>query len=440
MSAEAEGRDPGERQRRSRIAGFYRLDRAARLSALVEAGFLSGDQAAALAATGSALPFETADQLIENVVGCFELPIGIGLNFVVNGRDYVVPMVVEEPSIVAAVSHAACIVRGAGGFSAEADAPVMTGQVQVVGVEDVTKARAALFEAAPRLVAAANAAEPGMARRGGGATGIDVRVLEGTSRYSQMLVVHLHVDARDAMGANLVNTMCEAIAPLVEELTGGRVYLRILTNLTDRRRVRARCSIPTDALAWQGFSGAEVAEGVAQASAFAEADPYRAATHNKGVMNGIDAAAVAVGQDWRAIEAGAHAYAARDGVYGPMATWRVDGGHLVGEIDIPMALGIVGGPTRVHPTVQVLLSMLGVESAAELACVFASVGLAQNLAALKALASTGIQRGHMALHARSVAATAGATGAVAERIAARLIEEGRIKVDRARELLAELSG
>jgi hydroxymethylglutaryl-CoA reductase len=340
---------------------------------------------------------------------------------------------------VAAVSHAAGIVRRAGGFEAEADRSVMTGQVQVVGLSDLDRARDAVLGAHDALVARANAAEPGMRRRGGGALDLDVRLIGG-DRYRRMLVVHLHVDACDAMGANLVNTMCEAIAPDIEALTGGTVVLRILTNLTDRRRVRARCRIPVEHIAWKSWSGETVAQGIVQASEFAEVDPWRAATHNKGIMNGIDAAAIAVGQDWRAIEAGAHAFAARDGTYGPLATWWMDEGHLVGEIDVPMAVGTVGGPIRLHPMVRANLEMLGVDSAAQLAEVLGAVGLAQNLAAIKALGTTGIQQGHMALHARSVAATAGACGDEVDRVAAIMVARGDIKVETASEVLNALRG
>lgn len=421
--------------RDSRIAGFYRLDREQRLAVLVERGFLTADGAAELARTGTTLRFDVADKMVENVVGCFELPIGFGLNFLVNGRDYVVPMVVEEPSVVAAVSHAARIVRDSGGFTADADRSVMTGQIQVVGSPDPVVAAARIRDTRDELLALANDTEPGMQRRGGGAIDLDVRLLGTPGRYSQIMVVHLYVDACDAMGANLINTMCEGVAARIEELSGGRVYLRILSNLTDRRRVRASCRIPVERLAWQGYDGATVADGVALASEFADADPYRAATHNKGIMNGVDAVAIATGQDWRAIEAGAHAYAARDGQYGPLARWHVEDGHLCGVIDMPMAVGTVGGPIRLHPTVALLLSVLDVRSASELACVMGAVGLAQNLSAIKALGSTGIQRGHMALHARSVAATAGATGDDVERVARQLVAEGNIKVERARELL-----
>jgi hydroxymethylglutaryl-CoA reductase len=294
----------------------------------------------------------------------------------------------------------------------------------------------------PRLLALADSLEPGMRARGGGASDLDVRWIRpgdgSQSRHRSMLVVHLYFDTRDAMGANLINTICEGLADELESISSGQVFLRILSNLADRRRVRARCRIPVANLAWQGFSGTEVADGIIRASEFAECDPYRAATHNKGIMNGIDAVAIATGQDWRAIEAGAHAFVALDGQYGPMARWWLEGESLVGELDIPMAVGIVGGPIRLHPMVKALLSMLRVETAGELGSVLAAVGLAQNLAAIKALGTTGIQKGHMALHARSVAATAGAEGEVVEQIAAQLMAEKCVKVERARELLANL--
>jgi hydroxymethylglutaryl-CoA reductase len=429
-------------ERSSRISGYYRLDRAERVEALRVRGFVTDDQAALLLrAQGQALPFAVADKMIENVVGLFELPIGLGLNFKVNGKDYVVPMVVEEPSIVAAVSHTAALVRQAGGFEAEADRSVMTGQIQVIGAPDPEGAVRRILARKDDLLALADQLEPGMRQRGGGAVDLDVRWVRpdderssGHSRH-QMVVVHVYFDTCDAMGANLINTVCEGMADDIEELTGGRVFLRILSNLADRRRVKARCRLPVADLAWQGFVGEEVAEGIVRASEFAEVDPYRAATHNKGIMNGIDAVAIATGQDWRAIEAGAHAFAALDGQYRPMARWWREQGELVGEIDIPMAVGIVGGPIRLHPMVKTLLALLGVESAAELGCVMAAVGLAQNLAAIKALGTTGIQKGHMALHARSVAATAGATGDLVEEVAQQLMREGVIKVERARELL-----
>lgn len=419
------------------FSGLYRLSPTQRRSVLVERGFLSESDAQLLEQSGSIVTQDLADSMIENVIGVFELPIGLAVNFLVNGQDYVVPMVVEEPSIVAAVSHVAKLVRNAGGFQTTVDEPVMIGQIQIVGLTHAHKAAQTIRDAQQELIDIANASEPNMQKRGGGAQGLDVRVHAGNTPdpLRDMIVVHLHVDCRDAMGANLVNTMAEAVAPRIAELTGGIAGLRILSNLTDKRRARATCSIPIDLLAWKDFDGETVMDGILGASDFASRCPYRAATHNKGVMNGIDAAAIALGQDWRAIEAGAHAWMGMNDGYKPMATWHRQDNTLIGEIDIPMSVGIVGGPIRLHPTVQALMRLTNIQSAQELAGLLASVGLAQNLGALKALGTTGIQQGHMALHARSVAATAGATTDEIDDIAARLIQDGNIKVDRAAEIL-----
>lgn len=424
----------------SRFPGFYRLSRAERLDALVERGHISRENADRLLHE-QLLDRETANSMIENVIGVFELPIGVGLNFIIDDVPRVIPMVVEEPSIVAAVSHIAKLVARSGGFTTEVDPSVMIGQIQVTGLADPAAAAVVVNDNAEAIVREANLREPGMLRRGGGALSVETRLcgdIERPSTLRTMLIVHLLVDTRDAMGANVVNTMCEAVAPLIEELTGGRVFLRILSNLADKRRVRATCRIPLTHLDWKKFEGRDVAEGVEQASLFAETDPYRAATHNKGVMNGIDAVAIATGQDWRAIEAGAHAWAARDGQYKPLSTWRMDGDVLVGQIDLPMAVGIVGGPIRLHPTVRILLDLMGIESAAQLASALAAVGLAQNLAALKALSTQGIQTGHMSLHARSVAATAGVPPSLVDTVAAKLIANGDVKTERAQEILANL--
>jgi hydroxymethylglutaryl-CoA reductase len=322
----------------------------------------------------------------------------------VNDRDVLVPMVIEEPSVVAAASHAARLAREAGGFRAEADEAVMIGQVQVVDVPDIEQARQAVLEAKADLVAAGNRPDSTLVRLGGGIRGVEARVLPET-RLGAMLIVHLLVDVRDAMGANAVNTACEAIAPAVERLTGGRAVLRILSNLADRRLARASCRVPLAALRHDRLDGADVARGIMEAQAFAEADAYRAATHNKGILNGVDAVALATGNDWRSVEAGAHAYAAREGRYRPLTDWWLDArGDLVGQIELPLALGIVGGTTRAHPLAQVALKLLGVSSARELAAVVAAVGLAQNLGALRALAAEGIQQGHMKLHARKQSA------------------------------------
>jgi len=379
--------------------------------------------------------------MIENAVGTFSLPLGLGLNLTVNGRDYVVPMAVEEPSVVAAVSFANKIVREAGGFSAEADESLMIGQVQVTRYGDPTAATEKILAAKDQILALANSFHPDMVRRGGGARDVEVRMLpppEGP-RGEPLLIVHVLIDTQEAMGANLINTVAEGIAPLIEQVTGGKVYCRILSNLADRRLARAFCRIPVPLLADFDLTGEEIGQGIAQASRFAQADPYRAATHNKGVMNGIDATAIATGQDWRAIEAGAHAFACREGQYRPLSTWHLEDGHLFGRLELPLALGTVGGPIKIHPGVQLGLKILRTSSVRELAMVLASVGLAQNFAALRALGSVGIQKGHMALHARCVAVTAGARGDWVEKIADLLVKAGHVKVDKARELMASLS-
>ena len=373
--------------------------------------------------------------MTENVVGLYALPLGIAVNFQVNGRDVLVPMVVEEPSVVAGASFAARLARSAGGFRAGTTAPEMIGQIQVLEVADLEAARVAVVAARERILARADEVDPVIGRLGGGARDLEVRVLPETP-VGPMLVLHLIYDCRDAMGANAVNTACEALAPLVEEITGGRVGLRILSNLADRRLAWAECTVPVQELAFGDFSGQRVAQGIVEAWAFASVDPYRAATHNKGILNGIDAVALATGQDWRAIEAGAHAYAARAGRYASLSTWGRDGsGDLTGRLELPLAAGTVGGATRAHPTAQVALALLGVKTARELAEVMAAVGLAQNLAAIRALATEGIQRGHMTLHARQVAIAAGATGDEIERVAAQMVGEGLVRPDRAEAIL-----
>lgn len=425
----------------SRLSGFHKLPVADRLGTVSRMMRLTNDESAALhGGAGGALGIETANQMIENAIGVFSMPLGLGLNLMINGRDYIVPMAVEEPSVVAAVSFAAKIAREGGGFNAEADDPIMIGQVQVTNYGDATEAAKALADHREQILALANSFHPAMVARGGGARELEVRMLpapEG-SRGEPILVVHLFIDTQEAMGANLINTMCEGIAPLVEQVTGGKVYLRILSNLADRRLARASVRIPVAALADFNLPGEAIAEGIVQASRFAQADPYRACTHNKGVMNGVDAVAIAVGQDWRAIEAGAHAFACRDGQYRPLSTWTLEEGHLVGRIELPLALGTVGGPIKVHPQVQAAMKILRVSSARELSMVMAAVGLSQNFAAVRALGSVGIQRGHMALHARCVAVTAGARGLWVEKVADALVKDGTVKVDKAKELLAAM--
>lgn len=380
-----------------------------------------------------ALSEDRANGMIENVVGRFEMPIGVATNFLINGRDYLVPMAVEEPSVVAAASHMAKIARQAGGFRAETTAPVMRAQIQILGLDDLDRAEAEIEARKQEILARANACDPVLVSMGGGCCGIEVQRFDPTP-VGPMLVLHLLVDVRDAMGANTVNTMAETLAPFVEQITGGRVRLRILSNLADQRLARAEVALPFDVL---GKDGEALARGIVEAAALALFDPYRAATHNKGIMNGVDAVVLATGNDWRAVEAGAHAYAARDGRYLALSNWTLDNGALVGRIELPMALGLVGGATKSHPAAQAAVDVLGVATAAELAEVVTAVGLAQNLGALRALAGEGIQRGHMALHARTLAMSAGATGSDIDRIADLMVTSKEISATAARRLLKE---
>lgn len=418
----------------SRLPGFYNLgihERRAMLSKFVSAQDLA-------AMSGEAgLTVEQADHMIENVIGLHGIPLGIALNFVVNGRDVLVPMAIEEPSVVAGASFMARLARAGGGFIAHTTRPEMIGQMQVLEVAEPRSARMALIEQKENLLAEAAEIDPVLKDLGGGPRDIEVRLIED-SPIGAFLVIHLIYDVRDAMGANAVNTACERLAPAVEAITGGRVHLRILSNLADRRLGRAQCTIPVEQLAFGEYTAEEVRDGVIAAWAFAAADPYRAATHNKGIMNGVDAVVIATGNDWRAIEAGAHAYAARGGRYTSLSTWGVgDQGNLVGTLEMPMAVGVVGGATKVHPTARAALALMGVTSASELAEIIVSVGLAQNLAALRALATEGIQRGHMSLHARQVAIAAGAQGEMIERLAQRLVAEKTVRVDRAEAILRQ---
>ncbi|HWZ93013.1 MAG TPA: hydroxymethylglutaryl-CoA reductase, degradative [Polyangiaceae bacterium] len=433
----------------SRIPGFYKLSLAARRLVVSErAGVELGELTHALEQGG--LDSATADKVVENVLGIYGLPFGVALNVRVNGVDRLVPMVVEEPSVIAAASNAARMVRHSGGFRAEVVESLMIGQVQVTDVAEPSLAVARLEGAAARLLELATKAVPNLIARGGGPRAIDVRDLG-----QRCIVLHVLVDCRDAMGANMVNTIAEAIGPLTAELAGGTLGLRILSNLCDRRRVHATCRVharelvraprsesvpeyPPGSERAAPLDGSEVVDAIVAASRFAELDPYRATTHNKGIMNGIDAVVLATGNDFRAVEAGAHAYAARSGRYAPLAVWRRDGEDLVGELELPLALGIVGGTLRVHPTARLALKLLALESADELAMVAASVGLASNLSALRALATEGIQRGHMSLHARSVATAAGALGDEVELVAARIATSGLITVEAALRALAEV--
>ena len=421
----------------SRISGFYRLTPGERRRKLLELAGVPPEAFAAL--DPGALTLDTADGMIENVVGVYGLPFAVAVNFTVDGTDALVPMAIEEPSVVAAASNAARMARPAG-FQTVVSRPVMIGQIQVTHVPDVDAAAAALRNRAEVLLGDARRLVPRLAERGGGPVALDVRPLAHGGADGGVVVVHLHVDCRDAMGANLVNTLCEALAGRVAEIAGGRPGLRILSNLTDGRTVTVRCSIDDARLAGDRAAGAEVRAAIAAASRFAELDPYRAATHNKGIMNGVDAVLVATGQDWRAVEAGAHAFAARDGAYRPLAVWRERAGEpgLDGELVMPMAVGTVGGALHVHPGARLALDLAGAHTADRLAAIAGAAGLATNLAALRALATEGIQRGHMALHARGLARAAGATGELIDRVADELAATGEVKADRAREVLARL--
>lgn len=424
----------------SRISGFYNLSLEERRSKLAEAAGQTPDEL--LPFTVGGLSAEAADHMIENVVGMYALPLGIGLNFMVNGRDVLIPFVVEEPSIVAGASFMAKLARAGGGFTATTNEPLMIGQIQLMNVTNMHEARMKLYERKAELLAAADAIDPVLKKFGGGARDLEIRMIEN-SPIGPFIVIHLIYDVRDAMGANAVNTACEKLAPQIENITGGKVHLRILSNLADRRIARARCTIPVNELTvgFESFSGETVRDGIIAAWAFAAADPYRAATHNKGIMNGVDSVVVATGNDWRAIEAGAHAYAARSGRYTSLSAWGKDAdGNLVGTLEMPMAVGIVGGATKVHPAAQAAVKLMGVKTASELAEVIVCVGLAQNMAALRALATEGIQCGHMSLHARQVALAAGASGDLIEKVAAQMVAEKAIRVSRAEEILKEYAG
>ena len=423
-------------ERSSRLPGFYKLPMEERVALVGEwAGLDEAEQTLLL---GQGLLANQANHMVENAIGTFSLPMGVAANFLINDRDYLIPMVIEEPSVLAAVSSAAKLIRAGGGFETETTEPVMIGQIQVLDVPDMAAAVQTLQENETELFDLANASSQSIVRRGGGMRGVEIRPID-RSPIGPMLIVHLLYDCRDAMGANAVNTAAEAVAPLVAKLTGGRVHLRILSNLADRRLATARCRIPAGAFgpSQNGQTGS-VPRLIEEANAFAVVDPYRATTHNKGIMNGIDAVCIATGNDWRAIEAGAHAYAARTGVYKALTDWHVEAnGDLFGSLTLPLAVGIVGGATKVHPTARVALKILGVNSASELAQIMAAVGLAQNLAAIKAMATIGIQKGHMRLHARQVALAAGANEDQVEYVARQMAQENNIRVNRAKEILKD---
>jgi hydroxymethylglutaryl-CoA reductase len=426
----------------SRLPGFYRHDVTERLTLLQQAGWLSAQDCRSLQHSTQILTAHCADKMIENVVGVLGLPLALGLNFVINQREVVVPLAVEEPSIVAALGAAAKVVRGAGGFTTSSGEPLLIGQVQVVDVAHPTRAQHAVLENRQQILNLANSLHPKMVARGGGARDVEVRLLPAPGRGSDMLVVHLLVDTCDAMGANLVNTMCEGVAGLIAELTHGRVFLRILSNLTDRALVRARAVVGLEQLKTRQHSGEQVRDGIILANDFAIADPYRAVTHNKGIMNGIDAVALATGNDWRAIEAAAHAYAGRGASYTALTRWTADAeGNLVGDIELPLKVGTVGGNLQSNPAVAIahrILASGGGGGARWLAEVMGAVGLAQNFAALRALATEGIQQGHMTLHARSVVMSAGTPPALFDQVLKQLVHSGEIKVWKAQEIAAAL--
>jgi len=416
--------------RGSNIGSFYKLSVEERLRIVQEFSGLSDEEVHTLK-TG-ALPVPSAQRMIENVVGVLPVPLGIAVNFLVNDKDYLIPMAIEEPSVVAAASHAAKMARAKGGFKTSSTEPIMIGQVQLIKCPSPRDAEKAILSSKQDLLNRANQQDPTLVSKGGGAKDLRVRILP--SLAGTMVITELLVDCRDAMGANVVNTMAESVAPILEKLSGGHANLRIISNLADKRIARA-----TALFGKEDLGGEDVVEGIVQAYAFAAADPYRCATHNKGVMNGVTAVCLATGNDTRAIEAGAHAYAARTGHYSPLTRWRKDdNGDLEGFIEIPAAVGIVGGITAVHPAAKISLKILQVKTAKELGEVMAAVGLAQNLAALRALAAEGIQRGHMSLHARNIAAMAGAEGDMIDAVAAAMVQEKKVRLDRAKELVTEM--
>jgi len=414
----------------SLVSGFYKLSPKERLQFVKEFAGLSDDECALLRNTGS-LPLDLADRMIENVIGATPIPLGIAVNFQINKRDYLIPMAIEEPSVVAAASYAAKMTREGGGFHTSSTPPIMIGQIQAVSIKDPYAAKMRVIKAKEEILKKANDQDPVLVSVGGGAKDLTAKIINTTQ--GPMLITELHVDCRDAMGANAVNTMAEAVTPIIERITGGRVYLRIISNLATKRLARAWCIVPKEVV-----GGEQVVDGIVNAYAFAAADPYRAATHNKGILNGIIAVIIATCNDHRAIEAGAHAYAARNGHYTTLSIWeKNENSDLVGSVELPMAVGLIGGAVRTHPIAKIAIKILGVKTANEFAEVLAAVGLAQNLGALRALAHEGIQRGHMSLHARNIAVAAGATGKLIDLVAEKMVEEHKIRMDRAKELIEQ---
>lgn len=415
----------------SKLSGFYKLSPKERLKIVSEFSGLTEEEASCISATG-ALSVEAADRMVENVIGVMEVPLGIAVNFLINGKDYLIPMAIEEPSVIAAASNAAKMAREGGGFTTSSTGPLMIGQIQVVGIADPNGAKMNILEKKDEIIRRANEVDPVLVKFGGGAKDVEARVIDTPG--GKMVITHLIVDCRDAMGANAVNTMAETVAPYIGELTGGRVYLRIISNFADKRIMRVRAVFTKEAI-----GGDEAVDGILAAYHFAAGDPYRAATHNKGIMNGVTAAVLATGNDTRAIEAGAHVYASRSGVYRPLSCYEKNAnGDLVATIEIPMAVGLVGGATKTNPIARAAVKILGVKTATEMGEVFAALGLAQNFAALRALATEGIQRGHMGLHSRNVAIQAGATGEMVDKIAGIMVKERKVRADRAKELLDEM--
>jgi len=418
-------------EKTSRIEGFYKLPMAERLRIVKAFADLTDEEAMALAGIGGVDP-SIPDKMVENAIGSFQMPLGIAVNFLINDQDYLIPMAIEEPSVVAAASNAAKMARVKGGFWTSSTPPVMIGQVQLTGIKDPSRAKHIILERKQEILDLANLQDPMLIKLGGGAKDLEVRIVN--TQRGPNVVVHLLVDVKDAMGANAVNTMAEAVAPLVERIAGGRVRLRILSNLATHRLARARAIWDKETI-----GGEEVVDSIIEAYLLADADPYRCATHNKGVMNGIDAVIVATGNDWRAIEAGAHAYAARTGSYKPLTTFeKTPEGDLTGTIELPMAVGIIGGATRVHPTARAAIKLLGVKGAQELGEIAAAVGLAQNFAALRALATVGIQKGHMSLHAKNIVNSVGCPPELVDEVVGIIVSEKKIRMDRAKEVIEEL--
>jgi hydroxymethylglutaryl-CoA reductase len=422
----------------SRITGFYKKTLSERLADVTSWADLSENEIQILENTG--LSPNNANNMVENAIGIFSLPLGIATNFLINQKDYLIPMVIEEPSVIAAVSNAAKLFRESGGFITHSDEPIMIGQIQLLDTQNAEEAAHTIYQHKQQLIEEANKVGGSIINRGGGARDIETRIISNTP-IGDMVIVHVIYDTREAMGANAINTAVEHLAPLIEEITGGRVNLRILSNLSDKRKAYAQGMIPAHLLARDNITGEQAVRSIVEAGIFAEVDPYRATTHNKGIMNGIDAVVIATGNDWRAVEAGAHAYAARSGSYSSLTKWWQDeDGNLRGSIELPLAVGTVGGATQVHPTAKIALKILRNPSSRELAEITASVGLAQNLGAIRALATEGIQHGHMRLHARQLAVAAGASSEQVNHVARQLVDESNIRLQRAQEIVAELQG